>query len=211
MRTLDDVVARALGEPVVARARAHGGDTSAAHRFELASGRIVFAKTHADPPPGFFTTEAAGLRWLGEPGAVAIPEVLSVADGDDEDPPHLVLGWVEEGAPRPGTEAELGRALAALHAASPATFGREDRRTTGSRALPNEPCPTWAEFYASQRLAPLARLARRPLLAPMPSSCSTGSMPTGWSSSAARRSRPPACTATSGRATASSTGPVGAG
>jgi fructosamine-3-kinase len=26
--------------------------------------------------------------------------------------------------------------------------------------LPNEPCATWAEFYASQRLAPLARLGR---------------------------------------------------
>ena len=39
-------------------------------------------------------------------------------------------------------------------------FGREDRRTTGSRGLPNEPCATWAEFYGTQRLVPLARLAR---------------------------------------------------
>ena len=38
-------------------------------------------------------------------------------------------------------------------------FGREDRRTTGSRGLPNEPCRTWAEFYGTQRLVPLARLA----------------------------------------------------
>src|SRR5690606_3472776 len=38
-------------------------------------------------------------------------------------------------------------------------FGREDRRTTGSRGLPNEPRPTWASFYADDRLLPLARLA----------------------------------------------------
>ena len=59
-----------------------------------------------------------------------------------------------------GTEADLGRALAALHRAGAPCFGREDRRTTGSRALPNEPCDTWADFYANQRLLPLARLAR---------------------------------------------------
>jgi fructosamine-3-kinase len=46
-----------------------------------------------------------------------------------------------------------------LHQAGAPTFGREDRRTTGSRGLPNEPCATWDEFYATQRLLPLARLA----------------------------------------------------
>ena len=35
-----------------------------------------------------------------------------------------------------------------------------DRRTTGSRGLPNEPADTWAEFYRSNRLLPLARLCR---------------------------------------------------
>ncbi len=59
------------------------------------------------------------------------------------------------------TEADLGRALAGLHAAGAPSFGREDRRTTGSRGLPNEPCATWVEFYATQRLEPLARLAMR--------------------------------------------------
>ena len=77
------------------------------------------------------------------------------------DPPFLVLEWVDVGPPRPATEAQLGRALARLHLAAPACFGREDRRTTGSRGLPNEPLPTWPEFYGTQRLAPLARLARK--------------------------------------------------
>jgi fructosamine-3-kinase len=50
--------------------------------------------------------------------------------------------------------------VAQLHQAGAPCFGREDRRTTGSRGLPNEPCATWAEFYAANRLLPLARLAR---------------------------------------------------
>jgi fructosamine-3-kinase len=70
-----------------------------------------------------------------------------------------VLAWVDEGHPRPGTEEALGRGLATLHAAGAPTFGREDRRTTGSRSLPNDPRPTWASFYAHDRLRPLARIA----------------------------------------------------
>ena len=72
----------------------------------------------------------------------------------------LVLEWVEEDGRAEPDEARFGRALAAVHTAGAPSFGRADRRTTGSRRLPNEPCATWAEFYASQRLVPLARLLR---------------------------------------------------
>ena len=160
MDALADAVSRALDAKVVTTAVVRGGDVAQAFRYELDDGRVVFAKTHPSPPAGFFTTEAAGLRWLAEPEAVAVPEVLAVSDGDGGAPPFLVLGWIELGPSHQRTEAELGRALARLHRAAPPAFGREDRRTTGSRGLPNEPCGTWADFYASQRLAPLARLAR---------------------------------------------------
>jgi fructosamine-3-kinase len=153
-------VGRALGAAVSSSSIVRGGDVAHAFRLDLDDGRTVFAKMHPNPPPGFFTTEAAGLRWLAEPGVVSVPDVLAVSDGDGDEPPFLVLEWIELGHPRSGTDAELGRALAALHQAAPATFGREDRRSTGSRGLPNEPCASWAEFYATQRLAPLARLAR---------------------------------------------------
>jgi fructosamine-3-kinase len=72
----------------------------------------------------------------------------------------LVLEWIDEGRPMASTEADFGHALAALHRAGAPAFGREDRRTTGSQALPNDPCETWVEFSATRRLEPLARLAR---------------------------------------------------
>jgi len=130
-----------------------------AHSFvvDLVDGRRVFAKTHAAPPSGFFTTEAAGLTWLREPEVVNVPEVLAVAD----EPPVLVLEWIPLGGGRRSREgeADFGRSLARLHGAGAPFFGREDGRTTGSRGLPNEKRPTWADFYATQRLLPLARLA----------------------------------------------------
>jgi fructosamine-3-kinase len=134
------------------------------YRVALRDGRVVFAKTHAHPPPGFFVTEANGLRWLREAQALAVPDVLAVADGggpDDVGPvAMLVLEWIDEGRGRASDETAFGRALASLHAAGAPCFGREDRRPTGSRSLPNEPTATWAEFYADRRLRPLVRMAR---------------------------------------------------
>ena len=124
--------------------------------IELDDGRRLFAKTHPAPPPGFFTTEASGLRWLGEADAVAVPTVVAVSD---DDPALLVLEWIDEGRPHGTTDADFGAALAALHQSGAPCFGREDRRTTGSRGLPNEPAETWAEFYGQSRLIPLAKLA----------------------------------------------------
>jgi fructosamine-3-kinase len=82
--------------------------------------------------------------------------VLAVSD---DAPAFLALEWVERGDANAATEVDFGRRLADLHRAGAPHFGREDRRTTGSRALPNEPVSTWSEFYAVNRLLPLARLA----------------------------------------------------
>ena len=141
----------------IARATSvHGGDVAVSFRLDLDDGRRVFAKTHASAPANHFSTEAAGLAWIREASAIAVPAVLAVSD----DPPFLVLEWIEEGGAVADTEVSLGRGLASLHRIGAPSFGREDRRSTGSRGLPNEPCRTWAEFYATQRLLPLARLAK---------------------------------------------------
>ena len=147
---------RALGAAITSASRVHGGDVAIAYRIEVDDGSTRFAKTHATPPPNFFSTEAAGLRWLRDAGTVAVPDVVAVRD---DDPAFLVLQWIDEGPRRDGTDRDLGLGLARLHLTGAPSFGREDRRTTGSRALPNDPCDTWVEFYAERRLLPLARLA----------------------------------------------------
>jgi fructosamine-3-kinase len=148
-------IALILGRDVEALSPVGGGDVADAFQARLADGSTVFAKTHPSAPPGFFTTEAAGLAWLRDARATSIPEVLGVSD----DPPLLILEWIERGRAEPDTEAALGRGLAAMHRVGARSFGREDRRSTGSRGLPNEPCDSWELFYATNRLLPLARLA----------------------------------------------------
>ena len=162
MIALSTQLTKLLDVDVVHMSSVQGGDAAVAYRVELADGRVVFAKTKPDAHPEFFPTEAAGLAWLREAAAVSVPEVIAVSG----DPPILVIEWIETGHPVSDTETSLGRSLAALHATGASRFGREDRRTTGSRGLPNEPNDDWGSFYAENRLRPLSRL-----------SADTGSLP----------------------------------
>ncbi len=158
--TLRAVLERKLDATIVRAATVRGGDVAIAYAVDLDDGRRVFAKTHPQAPADFFTTEATGLTWLRDANAVPVPTVLA---SSDEPPNHLVLEWIAEGQRRTETEHALGVGLARLHRAGAPSFGREDRRTTGSRGLPNEPCATWAEFYATNRLLPLGSTrSRRP-------------------------------------------------
>ena len=163
---LREELARITGAHVVSVARLGGGDVAASYSVELGDGRRVFAKTHAAAPQRACSTEAAGLGWLRDAGAVPVPEVLGVSD----EPPLLVLEWIDDGGARGDRagEAEFGRALAALHRSGAPSFGREDRRPTGSRGLPNDPTDTWATFYRDRRLLPLAELAERCAALPAP-------------------------------------------
>ena len=139
-----------------------GGDFAASFMAELSNGERIFVKTHDNPPANFFSTEAIGLQWLRDSGTVSIPEVLAFSD----DPPFLALAWIEPGRGQSRgqsgrtTDQKLGAALADLHRTSFSSFGRPDCRTTGSLGLPNNPKHGWVEFYASQRLQPLAVIAR---------------------------------------------------
>jgi fructosamine-3-kinase len=134
-----------------------GGDINEAFRVVMRDGSLAFVKTRADAAPGEFAAEAAGLRWLAEPGALRTPRVLDVDQG------HLALEWIEPGRPGAHGERELGSGLAHTHLASAPGFGRfgeSDVAWIGPLKLSNEPTEDWPRFYAERRLGPLARLAR---------------------------------------------------
>ncbi|MEU8083311.1 fructosamine kinase family protein [Micromonospora sp. NPDC049101] len=134
-----------------------GGHICAAARLTLEDGRSVFAKSWPEgagqpAPAGFFAAEAAGLRWLREAGAVAVPEVIVAL------PDLLALDWVEPGEPTPEAAARFGRELADLHRAGSATFGATWPGFIGS--LPQDNTPTdgpWSTWFAERRLLPYLR------------------------------------------------------
>jgi fructosamine-3-kinase len=150
--SLEAAVAAAVGSAVASLGRVGGGDINDAYRAELEDGRAAFVKTRAGAPPGEYAAEAASLRWLGEPGALGVPEVLGVADA------LLALEWLEEGPA--GDPGELGRGLAHVHAAGAERFGGDGPLRVGRIELPNQPSADWPSFYAEQRLRPLLAPAR---------------------------------------------------
>ena len=159
-------VEAATGRAVRTIDRVGGGDINDAYKVQFEDESFGFVKTRADAGPGEYAAEAAGLRWLGEPGALRVPEVLGVSDA------VLVLDWVDEGAR--GDATAFGTGLAAIHAAGADDWGatparaatppdaapRARRRSPaptriGRLLLPNDPCPDWPTFYAERRLLPL--------------------------------------------------------
>jgi len=156
---LADALAHALGRDVARLDRIPGGDLNAAYAATLADDATrVFVKTRPDAAPGAFAAEAAGLRWLAEPAALAVPDVLAVAD--EAGPRFLAVSWIEAGPATPASDEALGRGLARMHAAGAPGFGGPDETwRIGPIALPNAPAPDWPTFYATRRIEPLARRA----------------------------------------------------
>ena len=132
-----------LGDPVAVP----GGDICRTFRA-CAAGNVVFAKTLANAPAGFFAAEARGLSLLAVDGGPPVPAVLGV--GED----GLVLEWVETRVPDVATAADFGRRLARLHAAALPGFGAERDGFIGSLLLPNSARPTWPQFYVDNRVKP---------------------------------------------------------
>jgi fructosamine-3-kinase len=143
----------ALGTAVVNTRRVSGGDLNEAWRVELEGGDLAFVKTSGDALPGGYAAEAQGLGRLGSAGALRVPRVLAVSDD------FLALEWVEEGRLSDAGAEALGRGLAAVHLAGEASFGGDGPLLLGPLEIPNEPCETWAEFYAERRVRPLAERA----------------------------------------------------
>jgi len=122
-----------------------------------------FVKRHPGAPIDFFACEAAGLQWLSAVyGGVPCVPVVSV------DATSLTLQRLDPVNPSPQAATEFGGRLAVTHDAGAAGFGAGPDGWDGpgffgplSQPLPMSlrPHRRWGEFYADERLAPMAELA----------------------------------------------------
>jgi fructosamine-3-kinase len=128
----------------------------------LADGRAAFAKVAAAGLGGVFSAEARGLRWLGEAGAVGVPEVLGWDDAT------LVVSQVPPGRADAAAAERFGRELARLHGAGAPRFGAPWPGFIANLVLPNDQPTqadatggpvTWPDWYWGCRVLPFLRLA----------------------------------------------------
>lgn len=122
-----------------------------------------FVKHNPDAPARFFAAEAAGLQWLsGVDGGVPCAQVVSVTMTS------LTLRRLDSVGPTPEAAREFGGRLAVTHDAGAAGFGAGPDGWDGpgffgplAQPLPMSlrPHRRWGEFYAQERLTPMAELA----------------------------------------------------
>lgn len=156
--SLAEQVAHMIGREVASLDRVPGGDLNDAYRVRLTDGTAAFVKTRGRATCDEYEIEAAGLRWLARPYALAVPEVLAVGDS------FLALEWIEAGGPL--DYALLGHGLALLHrsgapahGASPPGSPSAELRL-GPLVLAAAQADRWPPFYAEHRVLPTARKAR---------------------------------------------------
>jgi fructosamine-3-kinase len=122
-----------------------------------------FVKHRTGAPEGFFAWEAAGLQWLSSvDGGVPCAQVISFGANS------LTLRRLDSVAPNSKAAYEFGARLAVTHDAGGAAFGAGPDGWDGpgffgplSQPLPMSlrPHRRWGEFYAEDRLVPMAGLA----------------------------------------------------
>lgn len=114
--------AQIVGSPLEAVTARPGGDINQAWNLRFRDGSQAFLKSRPGAPVIEFEAEAAGLKWLGEPGALPVPEVLGVVPTDQ---PGLLLEWIEPGGRLDAAgEAVFGSGLARIHRLEADRFGQ---------------------------------------------------------------------------------------
>jgi fructosamine-3-kinase len=122
-----------------------------------------FVKRNSGAPAAYFGWEAAGLRWLSD-----VDEGVPCADVVSFDATSLTLRRLDSAMPSREAASEFGSRLAVTHAAGAAAFGVGPDGWDGpgffgplSQPLPMSlrPHRRWGEFYADERLTPMAALA----------------------------------------------------
>ncbi|MGB8390802.1 fructosamine kinase family protein [Mycobacterium sp.] len=122
-----------------------------------------FVKHRPDAPAGFFAWEAAGLRWLSSvDGGVPCAQVVS------SDATSLTLRRLQSVPATPEAAHVFGGQLAVTHDAGGAAFGAGPGGWDGPGffgplsqplAMSLRRHRRWGDFYAEERLAPMAELA----------------------------------------------------
>ena len=144
------------GEPTLTRVA--GGDINEAYEARWPGGVRAFVKTRRGLTGDAYASEAAGLAWIAEAAAIRVPKVLA-RSGPDDAIAFLVLEHMARTAPALDHDERLGDGLAALHTAGAPAFGHVEDNLIGSLPQSNRTHATWADFYAAERVLPMARRA----------------------------------------------------
>ncbi len=151
-----ETISHYTGEPFVVRERhgLGGGCINSAYRIGDGN-QSYFVKLNSSDKLAMFEAEHEGLHELAEAAAIRVPQPLAtgIAGGQA----YIVMENLALGGS--GSQAQLGRQLAALHRHSCERFGWFRDNTIGSTPQSNLPDDSWFNFWREQRLGAQLEMA----------------------------------------------------
>ncbi|MGC8519134.1 MAG: fructosamine kinase family protein [Steroidobacteraceae bacterium] len=133
-----------------------GSSAHRCYRWRSAEG-VLFVKTAPASASARLAAEAAGLKALAEAHVLRVPQVR--AQGIAGDDSFIALEWIEARPNTAGSEQQLARGLAALHAVRGEQFGWDAENYIGRSPQLNGWYESWAAFWRDRRLRPQLELA----------------------------------------------------
>ncbi|GAB6090691.1 fructosamine kinase family protein [Spirochaeta dissipatitropha] len=176
---------------IAASSPVSGGCIHDGKRLELSNGHILFCKRNASSDHKVFHAEHAGLLCLRSLSLRShgphVPQVYALLTVPGEQ--FLLMEWIETGSRNSASEADFGRALAALHREPPLfrdinpeidgikpetgksaaavgsgavrQFGFSMDNYIGTTPQPNQWNDSWSDFFGQRRLLYLYEIVRR--------------------------------------------------
>ncbi|MEN8169424.1 MAG: fructosamine kinase family protein [Pseudomonadota bacterium] len=145
------------GDVFVVRDRHGLGGGCINSAFRISDGRrSYFVKLNSGDKLAMFEAEHDGLHELAGAGAIRVPQPL--ATGAAEGRAYIVMEDLPLGGS--GSQAQLGRELAALHRHGGERFGWIRDNTIGSTPQSNQWNDSWITFWREQRLGAQLTMAK---------------------------------------------------
>lgn len=156
---LEEVLANKKGESVklVKFQALSGGCINQAGKITTSAGNFFVKWNDRIRYPQMLTHEASGLRLLSNSTSLNVPGVLASIEFDSLQ--FLVLDFVESSVRRKNFWEELGNGLAQLHSHRTDLFGLSHSNYIGSLQQSNQQNKSWIDFFVSERLERLVKLA----------------------------------------------------
>ena len=135
-----------------------GGSISRAYAISSGSGDF-FLKVNTDAHAlAMFEAEEDGLKTLKTHSKFVIPAVYGARN--IEGTAYLMMDLINSAPRLTSFSQDLGRNLAELHQVKGKSFGYHQDNFIGSLPQSNQHKSNWGEFFISQRMLPMIRLAR---------------------------------------------------
>lgn len=135
-----------------------GGSISSAFALNTSAGEFFLKINQGSEANHMFEAELDGLRTLIEYSDFSIPTAYGATEVDGT--AYLLMGLIQSTARSSDYWQQLASKLADLHNQQAEKFGYHRTNYIGSLNQINSESASWKDFFASQRMTPMIKLAR---------------------------------------------------